>query len=1302
MSKSQAATQLRLTSTNTTSVAGEYLTVNIEAIDSQGQVDLTYQGTKHVSFSIFEIQLLDYPALVNGSNFGELITVSFNKGKAQVELELFTAGLTTIQASHSGMVSNVFSIQVINGAWNSFQIKLEPNFKNQSPIKGENQILAIDGFGNVVLDFDASKNPVTITSAALDGVISGLGSKGNNVLDQPTDFVDGIADLTALGMIYSGQNINTDILNVSTENGVYVDSEPVEILPQDFDNNYFVLEGLNAVHVGAVYPVRVVAKNILGFTESNYVGRKKLRFGGALTIGIYSPTANGVNFGEEIEVNFVSGIAEVNLILRKAEQASIIVSDSTIASNSPLSVQVISGNFTHFEILGLNKQEAGRVQTLSIREIDIYGNVASSFFSGTKSLIFSGASSTSNPLRNPSISAIDFGQLVQVVFTNGIAQVDLILYQVETASIQVSDGTISEKSAFSIQVKPSSATHFVISGNATQQVGSTQSLIIKAVDAYGNVDTGFMGGFTDVNLVFTGANASNNPVLNPVVKGRYETGAMNQSLRVLFNKGIALVDLTLYKAEKASISVTDGVILPQAPLAIQVKAGSATHNVISGNETQQAGTTQTLRIKAVDAYGNEVIEYTGTKTLTFSGASNTTNPIRNPTVSGVDFGLPVQVVFTNGMAQVDLVLYQLETANIQVSDGSISTKSAFSIQVKSNAATHFVISGTATQQAGATQTLGIKALDDYGNEAIEYSGTKTLIFSGASTTTNQISKPSVSAVDFGQPVQVVFTNGMAQVDLILYQVETANIQVTDGSISAKSAFSIQVISNPATHFVISGTATQQAGSTQSLSIKAVDVYGNGAIEYSGTKTLIFSGASTTTNPISKPSVSGIDFGLPVQVVFTNGMAQVDLILYQVETANIQVSDGSISAKSVFSIQVISNPATHFVISGTATQQAGSTQLLSIKAVDAYGNEAIEYSGAKTLTFSGASTTTNPISKPSVSGIDFGLPVQLVFTNGMAQVDLILYQVETASISVNEGTIKTSSPLAIQVNASSATHFVTSGNATQQVGAIQTLSIKAVDAYGNVDTGFMGGFSDVNLVFSGANASLNPVLNPSVQGRYIKGTFNQGLVVLFNQGVASVDLTLFRAEQASIVVSSGVLASSLLGIQVNASSTTHFVISGQSSQQAGATQTLSIKAVDAYGNDAIEYSGTKTLTFSGASTTANPISKPSVSGIDFGQPVQVVFTNGIAQVDLILYQVETANIQVSVGSISAKSAFSIQVKSNAATHFVISGQSSQQVGATQTLSIKAVDAYGNDAIEYSGTKTLTFSGASTTANPISKP
>ncbi|WP_415499568.1 hypothetical protein, partial [Aquirufa ecclesiirivi] len=153
------------------------------------------------------------------------------------------------------------------------------------------------------------------------------------------------------------------------------------------------------------------------------------------------------------------------------------------------------------------------------------------------------------------------------------------------------------------------------------------------------------------------------------------------------------------------------------------------------------------------------------------------------------------------------------------------------------------------------------------------------------------------------------------------------------------------------------------------SIQLINSEGKVNALYSGTKTLTFSGASTTTNPISKPSVSGIDFGLPVQVVFTNGMAQVDLVLYQVETANIQVTDGSILAKSAFSIQVKSNPATHFVISGTATQQAGKSQKLSIQLINSEGKVNALYSGTKTLTFSGASTTTNPISKPSVSGID---------------------------------------------------------------------------------------------------------------------------------------------------------------------------------------------------------------------------------------------------------------------------------------------------------------------------------------------
>ncbi|MFL0160989.1 T9SS type B sorting domain-containing protein [Aquirufa salirivi] len=1410
--KSQAATQFRLTSINSTSVAGDFLNVNLEAIDSQGQVDLTYHGTKQVAFSVFENQLLDYPAIVNGSNFGELISVNFINGKAQVELVFFRAGLTTIQANDSGMVSNIFSIQVIHGVWYSFQIKLEPNFKNQSPVRGENQILAVDGFGNVVPDFDASENPVTIASAALDGVISGLGSKGNNVLDQSSDFVDGIADLTALGMIYSGQNINTDVLNVSTDNGVYVDSEPVEILPQDLENNYFVLEGSNSVHVGEVLPIKVVAKNILGFTESNYVGIKKLRFGGALTSGIYYPTANGVNFGEEIEVNFISGIAEVNLILRKAEQASIIVTDSTIASNSPLSVQVIPGPLTHFEIVGATKQQAGSVQTLSIRAIDIYGNVAS-FFSGTKSLIFSGASSTSNPIRNPSVSGVELGQAVQVAFTNGIAQVDLILYQVETAIIHVTDGIVSAKSALSIQVKFNQSNHFVISGNTTHQAGTSQKLSIALVDSEGNVNSLYTGTQT---LTFSGASAANNPTSKPSVSGV----DFGQAVQVVFANGVAQVDLILYKAESASISASDGTITTSSPLTILVNSGSVAHFLISGNTTLQAGSTQTLGIKAVDEYGNDAIEYTGTKTLTFTGASSTINPTRNPTASGIELGQPVQVVFTNGVAQVDLILYKAESASISVSDGTITTSSPLSIQVNSASASRFDISGNTTQQAGSvqtlsikavddygnvdtgfkggfsdvnltisganasidpvlnplvkgryvtgtfnqgllvlfnqglalvdltlykvesasisasdgtittssplaiqvnsglasgfkitgnsiqqvgsTQTLGIKAVDAYGNDAIEYTGTKTLTFTGASSTSNPTGNPTASGIEFGQPVQVAFTNGVAQVDLILYQVETANIHVSDSNISAKSALSIQVKSNQSSHFVISGNTTQQVGATQTLGIKAVDEYGNDAIEYTGTKTLTFSGASSTSNPTRKPTVSGIEFGQPVQVAFANGVAQVDLILYRVETANIHVSDGNISAKSALSIQVKFNQSNHFVISGNTTHQAGTSQKLSIALVDSEGNVNSLYTGTQTLTFSGASAANNPTSKPSVSGVDFGQAVQAVFTNGVAQVDLILYKAESASISVSDGTITTSSPLSIQVNPGLARRFDISGNTTQQAGSVQTLSIKAVDDYGNVDTGFKGGLADVNMVFSGANASMNPVLDPLVKGRYATGTMNQSLLIMFNSGVAQVDLTLYKVEQASIITSDGTISSNSLSIQVILSTSDRFEISGNTTQQAGTPQTLHIQVVDAYGNVDNRYSGTKTLTFSGASSASNPTGKPTVSGIELGQPVQVEFRNGIAQVDLIVYKVELAKIIASEGSMSTNSPLSIQVNSGTVTYFEINGSTTQLAGASQTLGIQGLDAYGNVDSQYSGKKTLTISGASSTSNPTRKP
>jgi hypothetical protein len=68
---------------------------------------------------------------------------------------------------------------------------------------GINTLTAQDDWGNTRTTFDASATNVTVTTT-LGGTISGLGSGANNVLNGSSDFVAGIANLTSLGIRYTG------------------------------------------------------------------------------------------------------------------------------------------------------------------------------------------------------------------------------------------------------------------------------------------------------------------------------------------------------------------------------------------------------------------------------------------------------------------------------------------------------------------------------------------------------------------------------------------------------------------------------------------------------------------------------------------------------------------------------------------------------------------------------------------------------------------------------------------------------------------------------------------------------------------------------------------------------------------------------------------------------------------------------------------------------------------------------------------------------------------------------------------
>ena len=86
---------------------------------------------------------------------------------------------------------------------------------------GVNTLTAEDAYGNPV-DFDASANNVTIAAnSPLTGAVSGLAT--GNKLTGAGDFSSGVANLTTLGMIYTG-NADSGTFTATSASPVYTGS----------------------------------------------------------------------------------------------------------------------------------------------------------------------------------------------------------------------------------------------------------------------------------------------------------------------------------------------------------------------------------------------------------------------------------------------------------------------------------------------------------------------------------------------------------------------------------------------------------------------------------------------------------------------------------------------------------------------------------------------------------------------------------------------------------------------------------------------------------------------------------------------------------------------------------------------------------------------------------------------------------------------------------------------------------------------------------------------------------------------
>ncbi len=377
-----------------------------------------------------------------------------------------------------------------------------------------------------------------------------------------------------------------------------------------------------------------------------------------------------------------------------------------------------------------------------------------------------------------------------------------------------------------------------------------------------------------------------------------------------------------------------------------------------------------------------------------------------------------------------------------------STSGSTQAKVTVGAATHFTIgAASATPGAGVGDNLTITALDEKDSTVTTYTGSHSLTFSGASSSPGgnapTVANSSGTATAFGSATAISFTLGVASVIsstknglMKLYKAGAANVSVSDGSIESEDDLAVTVTPGAASKLTLgAASTTPTAGAADNLTTTAYDAYGNVATAYTGSKSLTFSTASASPSgeipTVTDSSGAATAFGSATAILFTAGVANVSgasnglMKLYKSGATSLKVSDGTFTS-AVVTVTVAAATAVKLSLSAASTTPtAGAADNLTITALDTYGNTAAAYTGAHNITFSGATASPSgaapTVANSSGTAVPFGTATAISFTTGIATVVsstkngvMKLNKVETASVTATDGSISTSSELAITV------------------------------------------------------------------------------------------------------------------------------------------------------------------------------------------------------------------------------------------------------------------------------------------------
>lgn len=1044
--------------------AGYPFTVTVTAIDIFGNIADAYEGNKSLSWTSTASPAPYGTASpsIPGNGFR-----MFSQGKTTIPgFALFNASETPVVKVSDGVIIGSLKIKVNPGQNDRFNITTQHNNIETAGIGFGIDLIIVDPYGNLTgtpsstlpisCDWDATSSPDKSTPQRPEGTRSIL-------------FTAGKASFGTFILLNANEMPRITVRSDTLISGT---SSPIAVNASSAERLRFFSPG-TATAGDAFLLGTIIAYDGFGNTATTYSGSKSIT---------YSGPSNGPRIGTPSytkDVFFERGISTTPLLttLACAETTTVTVQvDNIKGSSSLLRVMPGSANYFDLKTQGNGTETVGVPFSINITARDIFGNIASKYEGSHNINCWWDATSSVDNILPTKPDA------TSTVFNQGQATIGrfILTNAQQTPIISASEGSIRGTTS-PITVRPAQDIHHLRIITNDQTAGVPFGIKIIASDQWGNATE-----YTGTERIDLTWNAT------------MSTGGIPPALPLsgsyTFKAGSVTIDgFKITNAQDTPIIHARFGTITGTSSPIAVSSGQATSlKIIAPTEVTMDTSFNLTSIIAQDICGNTATTYAGNKALTY-----------NPAGTGTSYTSPVY--FGQGISKTMLqtTLTKAGTVQVQVTDGTIfGTSNPITVKPGSITNLEVTTSNQGIEQAGKPFSVILTLKDKSGNIVTDYNNSLYVVWSwtaGNSPNNGTPTKPNNG--------WQAFTNGIARISgfILTKAGEFPSITANIGSLSLTGS-SAGIIVEPATatSFKITTQDEVRAGASLTLTnITALDMFGNVATGYEGTKSLSYSG------PGNGP-ISGEPTYPPQMVNFASGVSaqRLEMRLVRAESKRIQITQGDISGYSNEIKVTPANPG-RFVLSTSnqGTEIAGQTFTITIVVKDAFGNDVIGYNELHPLVW-GWDATTSP---KGISGVRPNNGNQ-AFNQGIATVTgFILTNATQTRIWVSDSIISGTATINLLPN--KASYFDISLPSPVTVNQPFSIrSIKARDELGNIAINYSGTMS-INFSGAGTDSYGNKPSYPSA--------------IVFEQGIATstptmpmIIITLKKPETVRISLSEG--------------------------------------------------------------------------------------------------------------------------------------------------------------------------------------